>query len=651
MPEKFLFKRLMITFLITALTAGFLCDLKAQGNKIDSLKKSLSTASSARDKINISNYIAAELRSVNADSAIALAERTLKLAEKENYAFGVGTSYLCLSLANGTKSHYEISKDYAQKALAIAEKINNDSLKGYCLTAMASYHYNKTNYDEALEQAFSALKLFDHLHDATGILKTKVLMSQVYQLKNDLPKAETILQETLSSFAKITDNKIKITALHTLANVYGMEEKYREALDLDSTGLRLCEIENANFQKTHFYDNMANCFMYSNRYAEAKKYFLLCLQIDSSFGNKKQMSDTYLNLGNLMLLQKKYTDAGSYLTHSISLADSSGYKQGMYSAYLLLSDLYKATNKYEQAFEALQQANALKSKIINESTEGKIAELETVYQSEKKEQQLKLQQAEITKKNYLLWGLAASIALLIFAGISFYRKRQLQNKMSLQAEVMKQQDLATKAIIIAEENERKRIAADLHDGVGQMMSAAKMNLSAFESEVLFKDEAQKISFEKLISLVDESCKEIRNVSHQMMPNALLKSGLASAIKEFLDKIDSRVIKINLHAEGLQERLDSNTETVLYRVIQECVNNVIKHSGANKLDISLIKDADGISVTVEDNGNGFNTADKKKFEGIGLKNISSRVLFLKGTVDFDSSPGKGTLVAIHVPNAL
>lgn len=213
---------------------------------------------------------------------------------------------------------------------------------------------------------------------------------------------------------------------------------------------------------------------------------------------------------------------------------------------------------------------------------------------------------------------------------------------------MKQQDLATKAIINAEENERKRIAADLHDGVGQIMSAAKMNLSAFENEITFKDDAQKIYFDKLIGLVDESCKEIRSVSHQMMPNALLKNGLASAVKEFIDKIDNRIIKINLYTEGLNERLDGNTETVLYRIIQECVNNVIKHSGANNLDISLIKDNDGISATVEDNGRGFDTMDRQKTEGIGLKNIRSRVEFLKGTVDFDSSPGKGTLVAIHVP---
>lgn len=221
-------------------------------------------------------------------------------------------------------------------------------------------------------------------------------------------------------------------------------------------------------------------------------------------------------------------------------------------------------------------------------------------------------------------------------------------ELKLQSELMKQQDIATRAVISAEENERKRIAADLHDGIGQMMSAAKMNLSAFENDLPFKDASHKAAFEKVISLVDESCKEIRSVSHQMMPNALLKSGLASAVREFIDKIDHRVIKINLYTEGLNEKLDSNVETVLYRVIQECVNNVIKHSRAGSLDISLIRDQDGISATVEDNGRGFDTTDKQQFEGIGLKNIISRVGYLKGTVEFDSAPGKGTLVAIHVP---
>jgi two-component system, NarL family, sensor kinase len=134
----------------------------------------------------------------------------------------------------------------------------------------------------------------------------------------------------------------------------------------------------------------------------------------------------------------------------------------------------------------------------------------------------------------------------------------------------------------------------------------------------------------------------------MMPNALLKTGLTAAIREFIDKIDYSVLKVELSSEGLNDRLDSNTETVLYRVIQECVNNVIKHSGANHLDISLIKDNEGISATIEDNGKGFDSKDNSKFEGIGLKNIRTRVEYLKGSVEFDSKPGKGTLVAIHIP---
>ena len=219
-----------------------------------------------------------------------------------------------------------------------------------------------------------------------------------------------------------------------------------------------------------------------------------------------------------------------------------------------------------------------------------------------------------------------------------------------QCEPMQQQQLAAAAVMKAEENERQRIAKDLHDGVGQMMSAAKMNLSSFENDLQFTTDDQRNSFDRIISLVDESCREVRSVSHQMMPNILLKSGLANAVADFLDKIDQRQLKVALHTEGLNERLDENTEIVLYRVLQECVNNVIKHSGASQLDIALIKDKDGISISIEDNGKGFNPAQLGEDAGIGLKNMKARIDYLNGTIDFDSAPGKGTLVAIHIPSA-
>jgi signal transduction histidine kinase len=134
----------------------------------------------------------------------------------------------------------------------------------------------------------------------------------------------------------------------------------------------------------------------------------------------------------------------------------------------------------------------------------------------------------------------------------------------------------------------------------------------------------------------------------MMPNALIKSGLVSALRDFINKIPSEKLKISLETKGIDKGLESTTETVLYRVIQESVNNVIKHAEATALDILLLCDEKEITVSIEDNGKGFNTGDKGKFSGIGLKNMISRVEFLKGTVDISSSPGKGTLVAIFIP---
>jgi two-component system NarL family sensor kinase len=188
----------------------------------------------------------------------------------------------------------------------------------------------------------------------------------------------------------------------------------------------------------------------------------------------------------------------------------------------------------------------------------------------------------------------------------------------------------------------------LHDGVGQLFSAVRMNLSSLMERVVLINADEQALAEKTLAMVDESCKEVRTIAHQMMPNILLKTGLASAIKDFVNKIDSQHLKINLEAYGLDERLDNNVEIVLYRVVQECVNNVIKHSKANRLDINLTREERDISVTIEDNGVGFNTADKLKFEGIGLKNIITRVKYLKGSVDISSDQNKGTLVAIYIP---
>ncbi|RYF90380.1 MAG: sensor histidine kinase, partial [Chitinophagaceae bacterium] len=246
--------------------------------------------------------------------------------------------------------------------------------------------------------------------------------------------------------------------------------------------------------------------------------------------------------------------------------------------------------------------------------------------------------------------LAAVISILMLSKLViywYYRRYKHRQKIVMQEEIGRQQELAARAVIIAAEEERQRIARDLHDGVGQMMSAAKMNLSAFESHVPEISQHQT-SFNRIIGLVDESCREIRHVSHNMMLNTFTKKNLAEALRDFINKIDVNALNIHLYTEGLEQKLDANTETMLYRIIQECVNNVIKHAEATTLDITMIKDEDGISATIEDNGKGFDTTDKERTNGIGLKNIHTRVEYLKGTIDIDSAPGRGTVISLQIP---
>jgi signal transduction histidine kinase len=244
-------------------------------------------------------------------------------------------------------------------------------------------------------------------------------------------------------------------------------------------------------------------------------------------------------------------------------------------------------------------------------------------------------------------GFSFTILLLVIGFLFIYSRYKLRKQKEADRQMAEQQQLRFAAVIEAEERERKRIAVDLHDGVGQTMSAAKINLSSLQKELAFETDEQKDVFEKIVGLVDESCKEVRSVSHSMMPNALLKSGLAAAIRNFIHQLDSRVLQVDFYSEGLEENLGADKEVVLYRVIQECVNNVIKHASASRLQVALIKDEEGISVTIEDNGIGFERTAEST--GIGLRNIRSRTDYLKGTVEWDTAPGKGTVVSIHIPS--
>lgn len=509
-------------------------------------------------------------------------------------------------------------------------------------------YYFKGQYEKAASLYYEAITLFEKFGEKKHLAFALNDIAKLYRKTRDLDKALLYYDRAQQLFTDLRDSSGVQMILNESGVVFEYKKDYDEAIRRYEASLKIARALNDEIGIGYALSFIAGVYVIQENYTEAEKYLQQVLAIREKLKDTFSIALTHTDLGVLYSAKGDYQKAIQSLTISNQVAEQLKYPELQSSNYKELSGIASNSGNYQAALDYYKKYAAIHDSLFSVEKTKQVSELNTKYETAKKEQQILLQRSELSRKNLAIAAISILVVLAALLSYSFYRRYRLKQKAAMQAEIMRQQELSTRAVLEAEERERQRIAKDLHDGVGQIMSAAKMNLSAFENELTFTDPEQRRKFERIITLVDESCKEVRTVSHNMMPNALLKAGLASAIREFTDKIDDKIIKIDLYSEGLNERMDTNLETVLYRVIQECVNNVIKHARANHLDISLIKDSDGISATVEDNGKGFDMEDSSKFDGLGLKNIRTRVEYLKGTVEYNSKPGKGTLVAIHVP---
>jgi two-component system NarL family sensor kinase len=579
---------------------------------------------------------------------------------------------------------------YARQASALYRTLKDTAGLSKSDILICYYYYNSGNPDTALQIAQGFINWLQKKPAMLADLALYYSFSGVCCMKLDRKKeALTRFYQALNYAEKAEDH---MTMLKAYVNIgWAMMElnQFEEAIQnfrkaLDFTAEKKLP---QSFSGVAL-GNMASCFGSLNQTDSAFKYARLAIVSSREAGNLITEANSLFILGNAQVKKGQLNEAlSSYLQaqplrekvgdpffivsdqaeisrlyaklgkteegiaigkKALALAQQNNITAKLPMIYTSLANNYETAKDYAKAASYYKMISDLKDSMYADANPQAIAEMRTRYETEKQDRLIEQQNNKLRMQNYLFAGIAVFILLSGLLLLSWYKRNKLRQETALKTELMRQQEQAIRAVMEAEENERQRIAKDLHDGVGQMMSAAKMNLSAFESELKFDNDEQRHSFEKVINLVDESCREVRTVSHVMMPNALLKNNLGDAIREFTGKLNQKELRISVYTEGLNERLDSNIETMLYRVVQECVNNTIKHAGASTLDISLIRDKDGISGTIEDNGKGFDAGNPELMKGIGMKNISSRIEYLKGTVDVDSAPGRGTVVGLHIP---
>jgi len=233
--------------------------------------------------------------------------------------------------------------------------------------------------------------------------------------------------------------------------------------------------------------------------------------------------------------------------------------------------------------------------------------------------------------------------LIEYASIAMANAIYNDNLYRLNQELQVQEQKKMEAVIESQEKERKRIAEELHDSVGQMLALVKLNLSGIESTYEYPSPEKNQLIQQTSQLLDESIDEIRTISHNLMPPDLKSKSLTEIAENLLKR---NGLAYQFQTYGLADNLSEAIKFTLYRIIQEIIHNIIKHASAKKIDISITQTDDGINLMVEDDGIGFNTSIVNS--GLGLKNIHSRVKLLNGYFDVDSSLNRGTIYNVTIP---
>lgn len=627
--------------------------LKLNRQICDSLIKLINNSPEDTSKVNRLTMLCGTLTNQDADSSMGLANDAFLLSEKLGYKRGMAVALYRMAAIYGERKQDRIKEvEFCRKAIDVAEKNNIfPELHDFYSGIFNSYYY-QGQFPSAMDIAQRGLNYAEKRKEQEQVLLYKNNIGNVFYRLGNLKEAEKNYTEALYIAEKI--NKLEKLA-STCLNLTDIYITSKDSSKIFSYVDRAVSIYRDHFEdpafngRKHRYSfalfKKAEAFDLIGKPDSAMKYVSQALYLCNS-QLKCDLFDVinyYLLAGRLYLKKADYTLSKEYFNKALQTAIQIGHKENTRDSYSALSGIYQAEKKYDSALHFFRLYNQLKDEVTNTETQSAITRIQGEYDVAKKDEVI----ARQTNLRNIIIG--SFIVFLITVGF-LYNRYRLRQRNRYQQELNRQQNELFNAIAAAQDQERKRIAQDIHDSLGSILSAAKLKLSALkESQPLLSNEhAEK--YQTTLQLLDEASAELRSISHNIMPATLSKLGLVPALKNLSNTISSHSgLQISFSAHDFMERIPEQAEMSIYRIVLELINNIVKHAQANKVTIQLIKYPDYINLSVEDNGRGFDYGDAlHEKKGIGLGNILSRVDYLRGKMNVDSLPGRGTTVIIDVP---
>lgn len=548
---------------------------------------------------------------------------------------------------------------------ALAPAIRIKWLKAASLICqhLGDYMIEQENYNEAIKHFLVCLRIEEKRKDETRLADLYDELGTVYYYQEIYSKSLEYTNKARATYEKNNDtaNLAKIYShlgTLTLSREYCEQrttEQKREdfllSISYFKKSIHYSELMGKMSRVMHNYINIGAAYNKLEQPEKALPYLKAAADYYRSHNETDLLASTLFPLGMAYRRLKQYERSISTYKESLELTQKNGFTSGIYYIYEAMAQSYSESGDYKNAYDYYIRYMHNKDSIFTAEKSQQIFELETKYRTATKEKEIQKLSAEKREKNILLYTLASFIVLILV--LAFYVLRNYRNKKVIQEQTIElkeqkiqelekeRQLIATKSVLEGEEAERARLANDLHDGLGGLLSGVKLNLSTMKENAVLTSENLS-AFNHALGLLDTSIKELRRIAHNMMPETLMHYGLKTAIQDFAAQVAGGQYSIGFSAFGDDFRYKRELELTLYRITQELVNNAIKHAGASRIDVQLFLEAGRVCVQVTDNGKGFDAklADRSG-DGKGLMNIRDRVNVMDGKFDITSEPGKGT----------
>lgn len=628
----------------------FLCfitfTLYSQTPVIDSLERELNFKHSDTTLVSIYLSLSAECIFSKFDKAKPYADSALYYSLKAN-EFELAQVYNNLGLIESEKGENDRARAYYDKALKVLDAHDNKTVRGIVYGNYSTSYDNSNNFDKELEYSLKAIEL--NKGDDAELSFLYYNHSVIYEDAGF--NNESVYYLELSREMAIRSKELRIESYASMNLAYhAMRDKaYDKAANyLERVGV-ICSETNSLEICHYYYLTLGRLETLQKKYDAAELSILKAKDLAVQRNLESKIIESYLMLGNLEYEKGNYSEAAhifntkkidSFEVVNLWYADLKYRKRALLESklgnYKRSNDLLNSYLIYADSIHKSKNRNLLVNADRRYKTEKKNKEIA--------EQQLALQQQENTlqKNNNQMTLLYGVVSFLLIASVLIWLVLKQKNKRKHQELLTVKREYQIKsleALIEGEEKERFRIAKELHDGVNGDLSAIKFKLSSLL-------EMNNNVIKEAIAMIDDSCKQVRAISHNLVPPSLENFSLIEATETYCNTMDAvHPIAINFQCLGDEFQLPKKLEINIFRIIQELVTNSLKHADAQEIDVQLSCQNALLQITVEDDGKGFDKTQVKE-QGIGLSNIKSRIEYLNATVDFMSN-NKGTSYTFEI----